>query len=101
MPVRIVVVVVQLVALFFFHPPRLDGSHISQPPCYIRTTEPPQDAESFWNCLPTGTSSCATEALVCSRMPSSMVSAQCPRVYGTRGWYQSAVVGGFVWWMVA
>lgn len=30
-----------------------------------------------------------------------MVPAQCPRVYGTRGWYQSAVIGGFVWWVVA
>lgn len=89
---------------FFFltRPPRLNGLHISQPPCYIRTSEPPQNAEeSFWNCLPTDTSSCATEALVSSRMPSSMVSAQCPRVYGTRGWYQSAMIGGFSggWWL--
>jgi len=101
MPVRIVVVVVQLVAPFFFPSLEWLAYLATTLVLYIRTPKPPKDAESFWNCLPTGTSSCATEALVNSRMPSSMVPVQCPRVYDTRGWYQSAMIGGFVWWVVA
>lgn len=105
MPVRIVVVVVQLVALFFSHPsPSLEWL------AYLTTALLYSHFRATTKCrrilleLPTNrtdTSSCATEALVSSRMPSSMVSAQCPRVYGTRGWYQSAMIGGFSggWWL--